>query len=399
MSAWKRTVVSAFIAQIFSIAGFSFALPFLPFFIRDLGVTDPARQAWWAGLTLAATGLTMALFAPLWGALADRYGRKAMVIRSMVGGFFVLLLMSFAQSVQAVLVLRLLQGAVTGTVAASVALVASVTPQRRIGFALGMMQSALMIGVAIGPLVGGLVADAFGYRAAFRVGAVIVLLGGLLIHFGAHEEFSPPDAEEGSPSAFRLLRAGQGFLVAVVILLAVRFSNTIVNPAFPLIVSDLARDPARLNFVTGAIMSGAGVAGALSAAALGHAGDRIGHRRIVIACSAGAAVMSAAHALARSVGALALAHFFFGIAVAGTMPAANAMIRASSDPRHMGKAFGAASAVSLLGLAMGPLTGGLFARHFGLRAPFLLAAVFQVLVALLVARLGRRGPAGYAQKW
>lgn len=394
MNPWRRTFICMFVAQVFSILGFSFALPFLPFFIRDLGITDPSRQAWWAGLILAAHGVTLALFAPIWGILADRFGRKSMVIRSMVGGFLVLMLMSHVRTVGQLLVCRFIQGSLTGTVSASIALVASVTPRRRSGFALGMMQSAVLVGMAIGPLLGGLVADAFGYRAAFRVGAFVVLLGGLIVYFGAHEEFSPPDAEQRVPRGFNPLKAGVGFGIAVLILFSVRFSNTLVSPSFPLIIQDLATLPHRLNATTGGIIAAAGAAGAASAAALGFAGDRIGHRRIVIGCCLGAAVFSFAHSFARNIGELTVAHLFFGMAVAGTMPAANAMIQHVTDPVHMGKAFGAASALGMAGLALGPLAGGLLGRHLGIRVPFLFAGFCQILVVLLAATLARRMDSG-----
>jgi len=391
MHTWKRTFIGTFAAQVLSIVGFSFALPFLPFFIRELGVTDPAQQAWWAGATMAATGLTLAAFAPLWGLLADRYGRKPMVIRSMYGGTAILLLMSFSQNIGQLFALRLLQGALTGTVSASVALVASVTPRQRSGFALGMMQSAVLLGVAIGPLLGGIVADAFGYRTAFRAGAFVVLLGGLLVHYAAHEQFTPPDAEQrqGSPG-FRALISGRGFAVAVLILFAVRFSNTLVNPSFPLIIQDFLTTTQRLNSITGAIMAIAGLTGAVAAAVLGHVSDRLGHRRVVIFCSLGAAVASLAHALARSLDSLAVAHLLFGLAIAGTMPAANTMIQRATNPQHMGKAFGTASALGLIGIALGPLTGGMLARQFGLRTPFVAASICQVVVAILAMVLIRR---------
>lgn len=383
MTEWKKTFACMFLAQVLSILGFSFAMPFLPFFIRDLGITDEAQQAWWAGVILGATGLTLAVFAPVWGVLADRYGRKSMVIRSMFGGTLVLLLMSFSRTIGQLLVFRLLQGALTGTVSASVAMVASVTPQRRSGFALGMMQAAVFVGAAIGPLLGGVLADLYGYRTAFRVGAAVILMGGVLVRFGAQENFSPPDAEDCNPTGFRQLFVGGGFAAAVLILLAVRFSNTIVNPSFPLIIRDMLADPTRLNRVTGVVMAGAGATGAVSAAVLGHMSDRLGHRRVVIACSLGAALTAAAHAYARDLGSLTVAHVLFGLSVSGTLPAVNAMIQKATHPRHMGKAFGAASSISMLGLALGPLTGGFLARELGLRAPFLMAGICQMFVAAL----------------
>lgn len=394
MTTWKKTFICAFAAQTLSIVGFSFALPFLPFFIRELGVTDPAQQAFWAGVTLAATGVTLAAFAPIWGWLADRYGRKSMVIRSMFGGTVVLILMSFAQSINQLLIFRLLQGALTGTVSASVALVASVTPPRRSGFTLGMMQAAVLLGVAIGPLIGGIVADTFGYRAAFRAGALLVFLGGLMVYYGAREPAPEraTESERASQRAKPRRMFSSTFLAAVLILFAVRFSNTLVNPAFPLIVQDFVVSMQRLNSITGSIMAMAGLAGAVSAAFLGHIGDRIGHRRIVILCSVCAAVTSAAHALAGSLAALTVAHLLFGLSVAGTMPAANTMIQRSTDPRHMGKAFGAASALGLIGLALGPLLGGFLAREYGLRSPFLVAAGCQFTVAAMVLLVSRIRP-------
>lgn len=379
---WKQTFASAFIAQVLSIVGFSFAMPFLPFFIRDLGIRDPAQQAWWAGIILGATGVTLALFAPVWGVLADRYGRKKMVMRSMFGGTVVLLLMSFSRNVLDLLICRFLQGILTGTISASVALVASVTPARRSGFTLGMMQAAVFVGVALGPLLGGVVADHFGYRLAFRIGAGVILLGGLLIQFGTVEEFTAPDPAAARESVrFRTLLKSGGFVMAIFILLAVRYANTLINPSFPLIIKEILPSPERLNSVTGVIMACAGVTGALSAGVLGHVGDRLGHRRVVIACSLLASVAATAHAFAHSLPVLAAVHMSFGLAVAGTLPAANAMIQRHTDPRHMGTAFGLASAISMMGLALGPLTGGFLARDWGIRAPFLAAGLFQLVVA------------------
>jgi len=393
MTHWKQTFACAFAAQILSIVGFSFAMPFLPFFIQDLGIDDPAQQAWWAGIILAATGLTLALFAPLWGILADRFGRRAMVVRSMICGAVVVTLMSFSRNITDLLICRLLQGAFTGTVAASVALVASVTPPRRSGLVLGMMQSAVFTGVAIGPLFGGMFADQFGYRMAFRAGAGIILLGGLLVYFGTQE---PPladgDAEPIEGIHFGALLRNAAFMGSIGILLAVRFANTIINPSFPLVIRDMVVSTERLNSITGAIMAVSGLTGALAAGVLGHIGDRIGHRRIVVACSAAAGLTAAAHATAGDLVTLTVVHLLFGFAVSGTLPAANAMIQRNIDPRHMGKAFGLATSLSMFGLALGPLTGGFLARMIGIRAPFLFAGGCQLALTIALIHFGRRHP-------
>ncbi|MFN2352465.1 MAG: MFS transporter, partial [Kiritimatiellia bacterium] len=182
------------------------------------------------------------------------------------------------------------------------------------------------------------------------------------------------------PVSFYKLLQNKGFLMAVFILLAVRFANTIVNPSFPLIIRDILDSQERLNSVTGMIMAFAGLTGAISAGLLGYVGDRFGHRRIVIVCSIGTGITAVAHIMADSVFSLTVIHLLFGAAVSGTLPAVNAMIRNHSDPRHMGKAFGAASAISMLGLAIGPLTGGLLAKTFDIRTPFIFAGICQLIV-------------------
>lgn len=383
---WKRTLACSFMAQVLSILGFSFATPFMPFYIRDLGVEEPAMQSWWAGLTLGATGISLAVFAPIWGSLADRYGRKVMVLRSMLGGSVVLLLISFCRNVNDLLICRFLQGIFAGTISASVALVASVTPSRHSGLALGLIQSAVFVGAACGPLCGGLVADMFGYRATFQIGSVAVLLGGLLIYFGTEENFVPPGAEELPDLKINLrsLLSNKNFIIAIGILLAVRFANTIVNPSFPLVIRDILTGDQSLNIATGTIMALAGLTGAFSACLLGFVGDRVGHKQILIFCSLCSALTASAHAFADSVASMALVHLLFGFTIAGTMPAANSLISLHIDSRHTGKAFGVASAISMTGLAFGPWTGGLLASTLGIRAPFLAAGICQVLVTLLV---------------
>jgi len=381
---WKKTFISIFIAQVISILGFSFAMPFLPFFIQELGIKEQSQQAWWAGLILSATGVTLTIFAPIWGVLADRYGRKLMVVRSMIGGFFVLMLMSYSRNVEELLVYRLLQGVFTGTIAASIALVASVTPSERSGFALGMMQSAVFIGVSIGPLFGGMVADHFGYRIAFRTGAVGVLLAGLLVLYGAAETLpSTSENSKGWSLDFKEIFKNSAFISAVFMLFAVRFANTVINPSFPFIVKNVIKSVEILNRVTGITMALGGVTGAIASATLGYIGDRYGYVRILIICSIGAGIAAGAHVFVKSVPQIIIAHMFFGFFVAGILPSINATIQLTSSNRNMGKAFGMASSLGMLGLALGPLAGGFLGSHFGIRSPFIMAAICQFVIAII----------------
>lgn len=392
-STWRRTLVFAFAAQFLSILGFSFATPFLPFFVSDLGVSDPGRQAFWAGMVMAAGGMTFALFAPVWGILADRYGRKSMVCRAMFGGALSILIMSFSQNVAHLALGRIFQGVFSGTIAASIALVASVTPLRRSGFALGMMQAAVFVGNAAGPFLGGMAADAFGYRVSFRIGAMLTLTGGLLTLFGTKEHFVPPERsgmDKAGIPGFRALMVLPGFLMGALVLFSVRLSNSISNPSFPLIVQDLIDSMHRLNSITGSIIGTAAVAGAVAAALLGYAGDRIGRKHVLIGCCLAASVASIGTFFVRGIPALFILRILFGFSVAGMLPAANSMIHEVIDKRSIGKAYGLATALSMLGAAVGPVLGGWMAMRAGLRVPFMITGMAQLLLILILMRFAHR---------
>ncbi len=381
---WKTTLTFAFMAQFLSILGFSFATPFLPFFVAELGVSNAGSQAFHAGLVLSSGGFTFAIFAPVWGVLADRYGRKSMVCRAMFGGALAILLMSFARTVPQLVACRVLQGVFSGTIAASIALVASVTPLNRSGFALGMMQAAVFVGHVVGPFFGGLAADTFGYRDSFRIGALLTALGGILTLLGTHEDFTPPERGTAniSPGFWEILML-PGFLLGVAVLFSVRLSNSIANPSFPLIVRDMVDSQANLNTMTGMIIGAAAVAGAIAAGVLGHTSDRIGQRSVLIACCLVASAASIGHYFAYGLPTLFIARILFGFAVAGMMPVANTLIKAVVDARSIGKAFGLATSISMLGTAFGPMFGGLMAMKTGIRTPFLVTAAGQALLVVL----------------
>ncbi|MCX8082771.1 MAG: MFS transporter [bacterium] len=382
---WKKTFISTFTAQILSMVGFSFVLPFLPFFISELGTFSKGQQAFWAGVVMGSSGMTFALFAPFWGVLADRYGRKAMVCRSMFGGTVVLLLMSVVQNVGQLVACRLLQGILTGTISSSVALVASVTPEERSGFALGMMQTAVYIGTTLGPLFGGVLADLYGYRATFRAGALIIFLGGLLVYMGAKEVFIPPDYEKRNPTyGFLRILTTKGFLMAVAILFGVQFSNSMVSPSFPLIVKEILSSQEKLNSITGTILAVSALAGAFSATLFGHTGDRLGQKKILIFCALVASLSSAGHFFAFSIPILFFVRILFGLGVAGMIPAANAIIYNSIDREYIGRAYGMSASISMIGFALGTFSGGMLAKLTGLRIPFLVVAFLHIILAVLI---------------
>jgi DHA1 family multidrug resistance protein-like MFS transporter len=390
VSRWKSTLAASWTAQICSIIGFAMVVAFLPPFVRELGVHDEKAVLLWSGWLSTAAGLVMAVVAPIWGVLADRHGRKLMVMRSMFGGMVVLGLMAYVHNVHQLLALRMMQGLLTGTVAASVALVGSVVPPRRAGFALGLMHTALYIGNALGPGVGGRLAYAYGMRVPFLFAAGFLFLGGLMTALGVHEEFDAQELEEGKDEAgtIRQVLTLTGFGTLAALLFLVMFSGSFVGPVLPLYIEKLAGNiPGGATRVTGDILAVGGVAAAVSATILGRMGDRLGYGRVLTICTLLTGLTLIPHAFAQTPGQLLLWRILTSFSGAGTIPAINALIR-HLVPRHAcGKAFGLTQSISCLGWAFGPLVGSALAAQFGMGTPFLIVGLMFVAISVLVWRV------------
>src|SRR5229473_5178051 len=197
MAVWERTAWICAATQFVTLVGFGLGLPFLPMYVQSLGVTERAEVAVWSGVISGSAALTMAILAPVWGVLADRYGRKPMLVRSMIGGAIAVAAMGFVGDVWQLLAVRLLQGAVTGSQAAAAALVAAATPTNQVGFALGLVSTAVQVGNTIGPVIGGVTVGSLGFRGSFVLGGVLLLIGGLMAIFWVDE---PPNRARQRPS-------------------------------------------------------------------------------------------------------------------------------------------------------------------------------------------------------
>jgi len=402
------------VAQLVAIVGFWMVTPFLPVHVQHLNGMDDGEAARWMGWAGFAAGMAMTVFAPVWGVLADRHGRKLMVLRSMLGGAVVMALMGFAPNAGWIIVCRALQGALTGSVAASVTLVSSITPIEHTGYAIGVLQSAVHIGVLIGPLAGGVVCDRFSFLNSCLVAAAMLLFAGGLVLVGAQEEFKPAEhvAGEDRKSYATMMRSGT-FVSAILIVFLVNVSVCVVLPVMQLYVKELVTggaldglvsqplyrvaallvkrkagiDPAPesvVNTLTGGLYGFAGVAAALSAAISGRIGDRWNHRRLLILSAVLAGFVTIPHVFAESIGELFLYRMGYGFASAGMVVAANAIIRQVTKDEHVGKAYGLSTSTGALGWAFGPLVGGYMGKYAGLRSPFLFTGVMLVAVGFYV---------------
>jgi DHA1 family multidrug resistance protein-like MFS transporter len=391
MPNWRRNLYVIWLAELVAIAGFSVALPFMPFYVQELGVTDPAQVKLWSGMLISAQAVTMAAVAPLWGALADRYGRKLMVERAMFGGVLVVGAMGFAQTAPQLLLLRALQGCITGTVPAATTLVASSVPRERTGSAMGFLQMAIWTGASTGPLVGGLIADAFGYRVAFWVTAGLLLVAGLGVHSLVHEHFEPTTSNPGRRESLRdglmLVLRSRPLLVAFAVELFIRLGFRVTGPVLPLFIQTLVEDQTRVASVTGLASGISAAFGALAAVLLGRMSDHIGHRRLLLICGLASAGFYLPYVLATSPAHVMLLQGLTGAAIGAMLALLSATLANLAPQGRQGAVYGIDTSVVSAANAIAPMIGAGLAVWAGLRATFVLTAGIFLVVSLLVARL------------
>jgi len=389
--AWRSSLAAAWVAQFVAVMAFSFAAPFIPFYVRELGVREERMVAVWAGMLGAATGLTLALLAPLWGILADRYSRKLMVERAMFGGALAVSLMALARSPYHLLLLRILQGLLSGTIPASVALVSGFTPPARRGYSLGLMQMAVFAGAALGPLIGGSMADRFGFRWPFALAGLLLCCGGTIVIFGVDESLSSPNnGGNGASASLTELLTYRHLIPLMGLFFLIMLAGTMVAPILPLFVEQLAKSSTAIAGLVGLLMGGVGLVAGLGAAGIGRLSDRIGPRTAFVGSTFFGGLLTAAQALVGSVGALFTTRLVAAVASGGIQPTLNAIIARAVPENAYGRAYGITSSARAIGMGIGPLMGGVIAAHLGLRAPFLISGSILVLTSLATAWLVRR---------
>ena len=393
-SLWKRTLTIMFVAQLMTAVGFSSINPFLPLYVQELGSSSGLGVEILVALVFSAQAFTMMFASPIWGNLADRYGRKLMVVRAMLGGAVLLLLMAFVRSAEQLVALRAVQGLVTGTITATNALVASDAPRERVGYAMGMLGVGSGLGVALGPLVGGAVADLLGYREAFYVTAVMLFCAGLLVLGGVHEEhMRDMDPSHSGPTAvarWKHALTEAGMLVIYLVRFLTQLGQMMIVPILPLFLATLLLDTSRLNTVTGVVTGVSAAATILSAIYLGRLGDRIGHRTVLVSCTLIAAALYWPMSGVLDSTQLLVLYALVGAALGGVVPSIPALVARYSRPGEEGTVYGLENSIRSGARFLAPLIGVWIALQFGLPMTFVATALcFGLAGILAVAGLAR----------
>lgn len=388
---WQQTLYIMLFFQFVSAMGFSIIFPFFPLYVQALGTNTTLSLEFWAGMVFSSQAITMMIASPIWGAVADKYGRKLMVVRAAFGGSVLILLMGFVRTAEELVLLRAIQGLVTGTVPAANALVAAAAPKERSGYAMGVLQVGQWSGIAVGPLVGGFMADTWGFRSAFVATAVLLFISGLLVWFFVDELFEPKPAQtKRSKRTPALVTAWWDILSApgVGLIYGARLlswlARTMLIPIIPLFVLSLLPEGAsNVSTYTGLVVGIAAATGTASGVYLGRLGDRVGHRQVLMVSALAGAVFYAMQVLAADVWQVLLLQALAGAAAGGVIPSLSALLNQFTQPGQEGAAFGLDSSVAAAARAVAPLLGTGFAMWFGLSSAFVMAGGFLVLTAAM----------------
>ena len=394
MPLWRRTLSLLTVVQFSSALGFSIIFPFLPLYLQELGTSSHLSIEVLSGLIYSVQAITMAIASPFWGAVADRYGRKPMVVRAGCGGAVIILLMGFVQTGEQLVILRAVQGLVTGIIAACSALVAAVTPRERTGYAMGLLQLGLWCGVSTGPLIGGVLSDWIGFRATFVVTAIILFVSGLSVWIGVEEPFVRAGQLRAGPFGFlkdwsRILKNPQlNFTLLLRFLGAMGLSA--LDPVLPLFVLSLVASPEGTATSTGLVVGAASAASIVTSVYLGRYGDQAGYTRVALPCGVGAAVFYASNIFVGGLWQLLVLYSLAGACVGGLLPSLAAMLAENSQAGDEGRVYGIDNSVSSAGRTVGPLLGAICAIWFSPRWTFALTgfilAASSVVAAATVCR-------------
>lgn len=367
---------------------FSLVTPFLPLFIREeLNVSTHVEL--WSGIAVSASFVASALLSPVWGALADKYGRKIMIIRSGLGIGLTYISSAFVHNLFLFIFLRTMQGVLSGFIPSSTALVATNTPEERISRSLGILQTGIAAGTIMGPLFGGVLAYWFGIRETIFIGGFTILIGTGLVLFGV-KETAPRSKEKAN--VIRDLKVGftnPDLFSVLMILFAVQVSLSLIQPVLTLYIEDITPMGMDVSLVTGVVFSMVGLATILAAPKWTDIGDRIGCRTVLMIGLFAGAVFNVTQLFFPNVYLFGAWRFFFGLSIAGVIPAINSMIARSVTPDFRGRAFGISTSFNQIGQATGPLAGGAIAGVMGLRAPFVVASIACIVAVFFMRQMDR----------
>jgi len=381
---WKRNLTVAWLGCFLTGVAFSLVMPFLPLYVEHLGVTGHSALNMWSGIVFSITFLFSAIASPFWGGLADRKGRKIMLLRSALGMSIVMVLMGFASNIWQFLALRALLGLLGGFVPNANALIATQVPRHKSGWALGTLSTGGVSGALLGPMIGGFLADTYGLRPVFFITAAVLFTCFVFTLFFIREQFTPVNKKDmlHARQVFTSLKNPKLVLSLFVTTMIIQVATGSIAPILTLYVRELAGNVSNLAFISGMIASVPGVAALISAPRLGKLGDRIGPERILICALVISVLLLIPMSMVQNPVQLGVLRFLLGAADGALLPAVQTLLVYNSSNQIAGRIFSYNQSFRDIGNVTGPLVGAAVSASYGFRTVFLVTACVVLFNAL-----------------
>lgn len=361
-------------------------IPFLPLFLIQIGVHNHTDI--WSGALYSVAFFAGAVAAPYWGSIGDRFGQKPMIIRAGLALVVTYALTAFVQNPYELLILRILQGLLSGYIPGSIALIGTNTPEDKVGYALSMISAASSSGAILGPLLGGSIARISTNRIAFASAAVLVLFSTILALLCVKEEQFKPAAER--PSVIRAVGDAlhnRPLVTALVLNMVVSFSIMTIEPVLTLYITQLDPSTHNASFIAGLIFSLSGIASVLFAPVWGKSADKVGFSRVLLFGLLGGTVWTLLQIPFHNVWAFAGIRFVYGAFFCAVYPAINGLIVRSTASTFRGRAFGLNQTANQIGNTVGPMVGGFVADVSSIHGVFWVTGALLAVVTAGTATL------------
>lgn len=373
---WKKNMYIAWIGCFFTGASFSLVMPFIPIYIEQLGAPQDKIE-FYAGLSISVTALSAAIFAPIWGILADRRGRKLMMIRAAAGMAITMGSLAFVPNVFWLLVMRFFNGVLAGYIPNATAMIASQAPREKSGWALGTLATGAVAGSLIGPSLGGFLAQTVGIKNVFIVTGTILLINTVLTVFFVKEDFKPIEKKNmlSTKEVFKLVKNPSVLIGLFVTSLILQIGITSISPILTLYIRELGGETENILFVSGLIVSVAGVSTFISSPILGKIGDRIGNQRILFAGLIFSVICVFPMSMVQTPFQLGVLRFLMGFSTGALMPSINTLISKLTPPEGVSRIFSFNNMFTNFGQVMGPLVGSTVANGYGYKSVFVATSI------------------------
>ncbi|MBC6305601.1 multidrug efflux MFS transporter [Listeria booriae] len=380
MPIWKRNLIVCWFGTFVTSIGMSQIAPVLPLYIKHLGIENAGQIAQLSGLTFGITFIMSAIFSPIWGQAADRFGRKPMLLRASFGMAIIIGCMGFTHNVYELIALRTLQGVVTGFATACTALIATQADKSHAGWALGTLSTGGITGSLLGPLVGGFIAEHFGLQNIFFITGGLLFAAFILTALFVKEDFKRADTKVMKTKEVWQALPNKSFIITMFItFFMITLALYSVEPIITVYIQQLSSGTSHIALLSGLAFSASGLASIIAAPRLGKLSDKIGAQRVIFVALIVAGIVFIPQAFVKSPWELIALRFVLGLAVAGINPSVNILIKKLTPSEYTGRVFGITNSASYLGVFTGSILGGQIASSLGI------SYVFFITSALLLA--------------